>query len=364
MKEVSTAYDVTVANMASNEYKEFERRRQILEASPPTAGDILDPAANVAKTLPQGAGQQRGIQPLEREGREKTILSPREEIASTGMDPVMNSNMNCEVISEQCNDERPSIHQDKENNNNSISQIMSTSVNDTSMINEMGGITSKLANQSSSTNKRCNCCVDSSQIDLPINLEKNENLEFREKSSIRLQSLVSDEVVNLSSHDLTNTELSVLKYGLNFCPTPGAPKGGEILKELSDFSRKVNVKCHFLNQPTKGNMPIYDSCKPFSNLEAVSKIKKPSSWLPSHTPPTLEFMFNLNEHEINMGKLSAPKRTNLSKGEMTSLKNLSKMKNIIINKADKGGAVVNQDTTSYIKQSEKELSDGIPGAVG
>lgn len=47
--EASASYDITISNMASNEYKEFERRRQTLERSPPTPGDIQDPAANVAK---------------------------------------------------------------------------------------------------------------------------------------------------------------------------------------------------------------------------------------------------------------------------------------------------------------------------
>lgn len=54
VREASTSYDITISNMASNEYKEFERRRRTLEESPspphPTAGDILNPAANVAKS--------------------------------------------------------------------------------------------------------------------------------------------------------------------------------------------------------------------------------------------------------------------------------------------------------------------------
>lgn len=60
--EASASYDITISNMGSNEYKEFERRRQTLERSPPTPGDIQDPAANVAKnitrTTPQSSNNQ------------------------------------------------------------------------------------------------------------------------------------------------------------------------------------------------------------------------------------------------------------------------------------------------------------------
>lgn len=44
------SYDITISNMSNNEFRDLERRRQALERAPPTAGDILDPAANVART--------------------------------------------------------------------------------------------------------------------------------------------------------------------------------------------------------------------------------------------------------------------------------------------------------------------------
>lgn len=76
---------------------------------------------------------------------------------------------------------------------------------------------------------------------------------------------------------------------------------------------------------------------------------KPSKWLPTHTPPNLDFMFQLNEHQINREKLSRPSTSNLNRDEYQSLRDLSKMRNLVINKADKGGAVVIQNTTDYIR---------------
>lgn len=74
-------------------------------------------------------------------------------------------------------------------------------------------------------------------------------------------------------------------------------------------------------------------------------------------PPALDFMFQLNEHKIAQAKFKAPKKNNLTKEEEKALVKLSNQKSIIINKADKGGAIVVQNTVDYIKQSTKELSD-------
>ena len=44
-------------------------------------------------------------------------------------------------------------------------------------------------------------------------------------------------------------------------------------------------------------------------------------------------------------------------GEREAVKELSKREDIIINNADKGGAVVIVDTNDYIKEAERQLDD-------
>ena len=44
-------------------------------------------------------------------------------------------------------------------------------------------------------------------------------------------------IVSLSSHTLTNIEMSVLSKGLDFHPTPGAPDIGNIIYDLGAFKR-------------------------------------------------------------------------------------------------------------------------------
>ena len=52
-------------------------------------------------------------------------------------------------------------------------------------------------------------------------------------------------IVNLSSHSLTDTEISVLSKGLDFCPTPGAPDIGNIIQDLDAFKRRTRLQLFF-----------------------------------------------------------------------------------------------------------------------
>lgn len=66
--KANTGLDITVANMSSQEFRELEKRRQVLEKAPPTISDTIDPASNLSRTLNkpdrekgfQGRGQGRG----------------------------------------------------------------------------------------------------------------------------------------------------------------------------------------------------------------------------------------------------------------------------------------------------------------
>ena len=48
---------------------------------------------------------------------------------------------------------------------------------------------------------------------------------------------------------------------------------------------------------------------------------------------------------------------NLKKAELEALGNIKAMDDVIITKADKGGAIVVQDVEKYIKEAERQLSD-------
>ena len=63
------------------------------------------------------------------------------------------------------------------------------------------------------------------------------------------------------------------------------------------------------------------------------------------------------ELEKELTKMKERPYNNLTKSERTSMKELSERVDIIITKAEKGGAVVIVDVKDYIKQAERQLNN-------
>lgn len=60
--KANTGWDITVANMSSQEFRELEKRRQLLEHSPATINDIVDPASKLTRPTPKKE-TEKGFQP-------------------------------------------------------------------------------------------------------------------------------------------------------------------------------------------------------------------------------------------------------------------------------------------------------------
>lgn len=63
----------------------------------------------------------------------------------------------------------------------------------------------------------------------------------------------TDKVVNLSSRTLNSHELSLLQKGLNFCPTPGELKMGDLVRDLDYFPITYGGNTIFETTPYKFN---------------------------------------------------------------------------------------------------------------
>ncbi|KAK6175800.1 hypothetical protein SNE40_014189 [Patella caerulea] len=88
------------------------------------------------------------------------------------------------------------------------------------------------------------------------------------------------------------------------------------------------------------------------------KFGQKSNWTPKFgTDPTLESFIRAVKSEFRNLKVIPFKRSNLSKDEREALFRLRNNPNIIIKKADKGSAVVIQNTPDYIKEAHRQLSD-------
>ena len=173
-------------------------------------------------------------------------------------------------------------------------------------------------------------------------------------------------VVNLSSHPLTEPQLSVLSKGLNFCPTPGEPDLGVTKEDMDRFHRDLRRKAFGLSKrPLPNNEEIIDDSDTESDCEVFPsemppfkhyKFKQKSTWNPIG-PRVLENFAFLNEEELRKQKVFAPQNKNLSKERYKAIKDLACNKEIVIKPADKGGAIVILDKKDYLAEGYKQLSD-------
>jgi hypothetical protein len=170
-------------------------------------------------------------------------------------------------------------------------------------------------------------------------LKPNHRQGKKNKSTPLSQSLV----VNLSSHSLSQTEISLLELGMNFCPTPTANPA--ILK--ADF---LNFRKRLRNQFKFG--PLSDSPPKFCNK---------SKYFPRESSSLLEnFVDDLQIKTQNLLLCSKPLDSQ-SKPKISpfnkTLSNLKRDQSIIFKPADKSGVVVILDKTDYMSESYRQLNN-------
>ena len=91
-----------------------------------------------------------------------------------------------------------------------------------------------------------------------------------------------------------------------------------------------------------------DGLKPRSN----------STWIPKQIHHTVKtYMQAVNNDLSHAQETPRHNKLNLTKGEMEAMEALSNRDDIIVSKADKGGAVVIQDVDDYIAEANRQLND-------
>ena len=129
-------------------------------------------------------------------------------------------------------------------------------------------------------------------------------------------------IFNFSKYVLSDIEKKLLAKGLNFCLSPKQLKYADYLARFELFYRDIR------NLEILSNEDL-DFVKTKTKERALSSFRQ----------------YNKNPQQ------------NLSKEELTALTNLSKNKDIIIQKSDKGNSVVIVDKDTYVKRMENLLSD-------
>ena len=121
------------------------------------------------------------------------------------------------------------------------------------------------------------------------------------------------------------------------------------MKDISAFSRKIKLRAHFdLSAETDRNEFERKFYATNNTWEPKTTHHTVSTFLESFKQ---DAMIALNKAKPNISK-------NLTKDEEIALKNLMKRTDIVISKADKGGATVIMDVDDYINEAKRQLEDG------
>lgn len=173
-----------------------------------------------------------------------------------------------------------------------------------------------------------------------LDFHKNKNLE----------NYLSKLVINISDYELSESEISLLRKGTTFVPTPPKPIMSALYHDLSDFFRRLRLKLHFSN--TEKQDLNFDE-----KLESIFRIK--STWTPSPgEDPCLDAYIHCVTEKFLKSKLETSHEENLTNHEKKALINLSNNRDIIIKKADKGSATVIINTSDYQKMVQVHLDNG------
>lgn len=196
-------------------------------------------------------------------------------------------------------------------------------------------------------------------------------------------------IYNLSSHVLTGAELALLRKGLSFSPSIGPNQFG-LFKDLNKFIRTLTLRRHYsqetgldLDAPVPSStsdvtQPIDEdilsilqdlwlegnSDVPLSGLLldpeiSHTNLKPVSTFNPTQSKgPYIETYYQAVYRDFT--KLCKNRKricNNLSSEEKQALKDLTVNKDIIVKQADKGGSLVLQNRSDYIKEGYRLLSD-------
>ena len=170
---------------------------------------------------------------------------------------------------------------------------------------------------------------------------------------------LSNVVVNLCNKPLNLAESSLLSKGFNFCPNPPKINVRELDEDLDQFVRRLRIKEYFHSKKeTRENLSRYES--DIKEVIDIPRFVKKSNWIPKLSKNTrLESVIDLIRSDIKHNvDVHIPKTDNLTQAERSALRDIQERGDIIIKPADKGSAVVVMDKTTYLQETERQLSDG------
>lgn len=174
---------------------------------------------------------------------------------------------------------------------------------------------------------------------------KNKKRKERQKYIETKKLLSNNIVVNLSKYTLKNSELSVLNKGLGFSLSHIKPKFNCIDNDVRRFERTLQLHFHFTTKEEQSA----------NNYQRKILENNKDWWPPKLNTNITEFCDQIKLELIQ--SYSHKRCTNLKKEEITALRSLKINKDIIVIRADKGGAICVLDKEEYMNKIFQMLND-------
>ena len=196
-----------------------------------------------------------------------------------------------------------------------------------------------------------------------LSLHKRSKLEKLRPSKPLRPSPMDDKLVVTIPKDLplSSSEMSILKQGLSFIPTPHNVDEYEIRCDFEKFARRMRLFAHFDDNPIKDqSKPCKDNTTYTFNDPFEFLKPKTSSWTPAEGQhPSLDVFISKCRIDINniLSNHVTSMHSNTSSEDRNAIKRLQERKDIVIKAADKGGAIVVWRRDLYLQEAIRQFSN-------
>lgn len=159
-------------------------------------------------------------------------------------------------------------------------------------------------------------------------------------------------VINLSPIELTPCQIQVLSRGLSFAPTYHANHFDTKI-DLFRFYRNLHLKAWYAQRPNIQDTQDHS----VETLSSTTKFKPKSTFFPLSTNPSLLAFTKKVDYDVQrlFATPNPTPRKNLTIPEQQALRDLQQNKEIVIKKADKGGATVVWHYDKYLREAQRQL---------
>ena len=172
-------------------------------------------------------------------------------------------------------------------------------------------------------------------------ISRNSNITFLNKTRLEVK-FVSKNIINLSSKNLSRSEISLLFKGLKFVPSANKIDRAKLKRELEEIGRKLRLMWHFRND---------------EQTFLIDEFRPKSSFNPRNKDTIIETYLSCLEERLLCIQIPSKRYNNFTNEEHDALYSLRDDSTIIIKGADKGSVVVVWNREDYMKEAYKQLDD-------